>query len=1705
MTTIDNRIIRMTFDNGKFERDVAQSIKTLDSLKSAMDFKKVQRDFADLSNLGKVKMTVDTSQFGQKIAEATGQVKSLQNSLDFGASSRSFGQLGEQVKGVNLAGMGTNVAGLSKKFLALATIGITALAQIASKVASVGIDMATAFSTDPIIGGFREMETNMNSIQTILANTASKGTDLQDVNNALNILNEYSDKTIYNFSQMAKAIGQFTAAGVELDQSVGAIKGIANLAAISGSSADQANTAMGQLSQALAAGKVRLIDWMSVRNAGMGGEVFKTALFETGKALGTLKDVDIATTFQEWTKAGNSFEASLEQDWLTSEVLTTALQSFTGDLNAAQLQTLGYTEDQAIEMEKLGKLGVAAATEVKTLTQLLGTVKESMGSGWSRSFQIIFGDFEEAKAMFTDFNNIVGKFVGINADARNDLLKGWKDLGGRTRLIDGLKSTFEVLRLSMGAVKEAFHDLFPAVTSERLFELTDKFAAFMEHLRQSDTFFLRLNLVAKAVFSALDIGIEIVKEIGEMFGDLFKHFSGGDGEKMFDLIERVALGIINWHDKLIEGDFALLPQFFEDLTDRIINFGDALKVDPSGTIKKLAGSIGEIIGQLFKSLLFGDFVGGPLAEDSPIVAFVFKIRDFIKAGIESITDIFEGFQEFINGVLGTNINVKVPQGIKDFFDNIGENTSNNTSNSLSGGFDRVKSIVDKIGDGLDRVKSVADQIKAVADGIADAFGWAWDKIKMIADKVGDAFGAVWDFAKNIGPTLQDAFMSDEFDRFLDLMDSLGILLGGRGLQQFGANNANLGANLGANFGANFGGKGVEALTKGGGIIDALKVNLSTLTETLKTMQTQIRANALLDIAKALAILTASVLVLSFINPESLAKSLTALAVGMAQLLGAVALLNVSSGKGGLTPGLGLLSITVAMNAIATAILILSGALAVLAQFSPEELAHGLLAIETLIVEMATVAVLLKGASANLIAGGIGMIAIATALVILAGAMKILATLSWEEIGKGLAAIAGGLLIIAGAMYLMSPSVLLIGPGLVAVAFALNLMASAMIIFATMSWEEIGKGLTALGGGLLLIAAAMNLMPLSSVLTGPALIATATAITILAGALKIFATMSWEEIGKAMTVLGGSLLILAGGLHLMSGTLLGAVALGVAAGSLLLLGKALKGFADMRWKDLGKGLAIMAISLGALALAALAIQPAIPAMLGLSIALLALGAGFALIGVGAALLAEAFQIIAAAGTAGIDVLMYALDSLLVRVPELIKVFTDGFLLIIQSIIDSLPAMVEGLGKIIAALLKVIIENLPQAFVVVAKFVQGMLQIIRDASPDFVKTGFKLLMDFLHGIESNITEIVDTVATIIERFLRELTRHVPDLVDAAADLIIAFVEGIASRLPDLITAGVDLLQALLQGVVENIDDIADSVGDLIERFIEEVAKLYGRIAKAGADAFVEFLDGMGENAQDIIKACARLVGDIIDGIVTAALILANRMADALIALLEGLTEAIETHDEEIADAAHGLIIAIVKAMVLAIGADEVVKALWDLGKGLWNGVKKGFMKAAGISSPSQAMYDMAVYIPEGLVLALSRDTSAEKAGEDLANRTIQSFRDSVKAMAYSLENTQEFNPTITPVMDLTQVKATAGQISGLMPTDPISAGVSVDQANAITAAEQARAEAAVELPQEPSVRDIKVEQNNYSPEALNTARIWKQTKSLIEVTKRELENA
>lgn len=357
---VDERVVSMQFDNSHFEKNVKTTMSTLDKLKQSLNLK--------------------------------GSAKALED-------------VGNAAGKVNLSPLSSGVETVTAKFSALQVMGVTALANLTNSAVDSAKRIVRAFTIDPVKTGFNEYELKMGSIQTIMAGT---GESLETVNEYLQELNEYSDKTIYSFKDMTSNIGKFTNAGVSLEKAVLAIKGVSNEAALSGANANEASRAMYNFSQALSAGYVKLIDWKSIENANMATVEFKNQLLQTALEMGELEDAGdgmYRTLNGKLVNATHNFNDTLQEQWMTSDVL---------------IETLGRYASTTTD---IGKKASAAATEVKTFSMMMDTLKEAAQSGWAMSWEIIFGDFNEGKSLWTSLSGAIGGVIDKMSDARNAFLR----------------------------------------------------------------------------------------------------------------------------------------------------------------------------------------------------------------------------------------------------------------------------------------------------------------------------------------------------------------------------------------------------------------------------------------------------------------------------------------------------------------------------------------------------------------------------------------------------------------------------------------------------------------------------------------------------------------------------------------------------------------------------------------------------------------------------------------------------------------------------------------------------------------------------------------------------------------------------------------------------------------------------------------------------------------------------------------------------------------------------------------------------------------------------------------------------------------------------------------------------------------------------------------------------------------------------------
>lgn len=1429
-SSIDDKVVAMSFESSKFESGVHNTLSALDKLKAA---------------------------------------------LHFGNASKGLEQINTAANRMDLSHIGRSVDEIKGKFGALSVAALAVFATIATKAVAAAANIVKGFTLDPIKAGFAEYSTNLNAIQTILANTAAAGSTLKDVNAALAELNAYSDKTIYNFSQMAKNIGTFTAAGVDLDTATASIKGIANLAALSGSNAEQASTAMYQLSQAISAGRVGLQDWNSVVNAGMGGTVFQRALAQTAERMGELKkgSVELVGPMKNVSIYGQSFRQSMQAGpgttpWLTSKVLTATLQQFTGDLTDAQLAAQGFNDEQIRSIQQTAKLAQHAATEVKTISQVFDVAKETAGSGWAKTFQIIFGDFEEAKTTFTALSNTINGFINQNADARNKVLADWKALGGRAALIDSIKIAFQNLGKILAPIKDAFRDIFPATTGKDLFDLTVKFHQLAEALKPSPETVENLRRTFAGLFAVVDIGRQVIHGIFTMLSNLFDSVGAGKG------------GFLS-----------------------------------------LTASIGDFLVKLDESLKKGDGINKFFSGLGEVLAVPVKL---FKELASVIANVFSGFSS--GGLTGE-------------------------VSATSAALEPFKKILEGIG-------NIAPKVLAFIKDIADALKPAFDAYLSILNGFGIAIG--------------EAAANMNFDAILQVIKTglfASLVLA---LKQFLGKGSAINQLVGV-----FGAKGIFSSIAG---------SFSALEGSMKSLQTNLQAKTLKEIAIAIALLTASVVALSFVNPEKLKSSITAIAFMMGELLASMAILEKITASGGF----------VRLPIIAGALILLAGAIDILAlavfglsKLSWDELVRGLTGVGALLGGVSAAVIPLSANSAGMIRASIGIGAIAVSMLLLTASVKILSTMDLPSLAKGLGGVAVGLGVMVAAMAKMKAVPVKSTAGLILMASALVILAEAIKIMGSMSLKELGKGLTGFAVGLAGMVVAMKYMPKNMLTTAASLVVVAAAMNLVAKALLTMGKMSWEELARGLTALAASLGIMAGALYLMKFASDGALALGVVAAGMSLLAPALVKMGAMSWQEIIKGLVTLAGALGIMAGAASLMSGAIIPMLGFGAAIALIGGGLALAGAGVFLVGAGLSAIAVAGPAAVGILVAALLELEEGMIKTAKNLILGLLEIVEAFAKTAPQFVDAIVKIIDSLLQVVIKSAPKMGDAITVLIQTMLKILRDNQNDIIKAGFDLIVALLKGLKTNIPLIVPLVVDIIAKFLDGLAKNIGKIVDAGADLLVSFIKGVGRNLNKIVDSVGDIIEAYIRAISNNLGKIVDAGANLIISFIEGLGRNLNGIISAAGTVIVKFIEGIGKNIDDIVTAGADLIISFIEGISSNSLRIIQAAFQTIHTFMVGLTLAINANAPQIRQDAFNLGVAIVDGFTFGMASKAV--AAYNKAKEIGGGIINAAKHAAGVKSPSKYTHEIGVNIMQGLMNGMGNHApKVYAAAEAMSNELIAKFK-------------------------------------------------------------------------------------------------------------------
>ena len=1342
-TSIDQRIVGLKFDNAQFEKGINQSTKSLDN------FSKKTGDLRFLSK----------------------GLESLQRNAD----------------SVNLTGLSNGVGKVSKDFGFLENAASTAFGVIEAKAALAGSKMVGDFFTKPITDGFAEYETKIGSIQTILANTSKYGTTLNDVTKSLSALNDYSDKTIYSFSDMTKNIGLFTNAGLKLEESTSMIKGFSNAAAASGANAQGAAGAAYQLSQALSSGTIHLMDWRSLTNAGMGNKNMQDGLIQIAQAMGSL---EAAGTSAEAVQA--DFNGSLEKGWLSADVMSKYLQIMAGDMDAAAMSSLGLSDAQIKMFQEQQKTAEEAATKVRTFTQLMSTIGESIGSGWAQSFEILFGNFDEATELFSSINDKVSPIIAGMTDSRNELLKSFVDLGGRSAIVKTLINLFDALARPVAALGKALQQVFAGPTASGLAGFAKLLEKITSKLVLTDSASEKLSRVFSGLFSIVKIGLNLFNQFAKFIGYLVGRFTsfstsvGTDlGGTILGVLANVGDVITSFQEWTGAIDLAgkainAISPFLDKLQQLLSSAGKAIKnfwsdlvssVDIE-KIKNSFGGTGDAITK-FGKVIYDTFNGIDWASSTTAFGDFF---DGIKLGAASIglssdkiaaaKDKLSEFFEFIaNGVVG-----KAEQKIESFKSTL-EKFSNNAGSFLgslnyqdigqkgilgllTGG--TLGAVVSIFRTYMKTVKPLAESLREVGENLASFTGQLTDNLKSMQQNVK---------AKSL----------------LTIAIAIGVLAASLWLlSKIPAESTAVG------------------LATMAAAIGILVVALKQLDKLEKSVKMGPLALALLGVAAALLLISASAKILGGMDTTSLIQATVAIGVFAAAIVAVMR--NLSS-----LDGSKIMANAAVIIALSGAVLIMAVAMKLLSTIPWEK---ALVSVGLMGAVIAAMILYTKYAEGNMgmIAGAISLIIIAQALLLFAGIIALFAAMPWDTFRDGAAKAGLVVLALAAALRLTPEDGVAKAALLLAATSAIYVAALAIEKLADMPWKTFLKGFVFMAMVLAAIAAASKLMGSSSLLGAVSLLAISAALFVLANALSVLSEVPAKTLATTIGLLALALGVLIGVGYLAGGAapglLLFAAAIAVLGLALILL---------------GAGLIKVTLALAGLSVSFLGIIAGLISM----IPLLAMAVG------------QAFIVI-------LDIIRNNQASIEGAITTLIQS-------VVNAITNSIPNITNMVTALIDMVLNVIGTSIPKIIYTAQTVALAFLNMLGTMIPALAALGLNLIISLLDAIASKIGDIITAATDVIVAFLLGIANNLPRIIQAGITVIISFVNGLADGVRNneqkVRDAAKNLIYALKDAAWNAITDVASSIGSkaasIGENLINGIAnalnpqKIINKIYSMGTD--------------------------------------------------------------------------------------------------------------------------------------------------------------------------------------------------------------------------------------------------------------------------------
>lgn len=1641
MSSVDHRIVEMEFDNKQFEKGVSTTINSIDELKKKLQFDGVNKGFDQIS---KGFDGISTSKLGSAIDTVTNKfsflgtigdqaIRTITNSVTnkllvalkeasnmltgVGYSMEGFKEYELKIGSIQTIAANTgalsNLNKETEKFIEYSAEEIEVANKVVQGYYSVGSQrkqMIEALGYD-----YEKIQNKVNEIVSgIDGNITESGknikTTLEDIDMALDDLNVYADKTIYSFSQMTQAVGRFTTAGLGLETSTEAVKGIANAVALVGGKNDALQSAMYNISQAMQMGYMDSMNYRSLQNYQITSELFENAIIETARVHGIAID--------QMIKEEGSLKETLKDKWLTNDILIESLSKLTAfteemteeerEAERARWREIGYTEEQIDEIESLSLMAYDAAQKVRTFSQLVGTLKEEVGSSYSMMWQNIVGNFDEATNLWTGLHDaILENFLTPMAEARDAKWSFFHDNGGREAAIEGLTNVGKGLLTIIHAITDAWKEVFPPDDGHRITALAKAFAEFSKRLIVSEETAEKIKMTFKGLFSVIHIMVTAIKVAAQIIGILIKAIAGlsSSGHPILELTSRLGALLVNLDEFLTDsGNIEIAIEKITNLIKSLVNVMEPLTDNVSALFaNKISPKIQKVFGDLRN-----------------------YIRGFVKGSSDDVN----------------NIENEDTSGVETFGDKI--------KNTLGPILEKIEPLI-KIGKTI-----LSTYIKI----LSKILSWAKDAIIKIKD-------ILYNSADNVS-------ISAIFEAILGVQAFTMM----QSIKKFFTDAQ----------------KTIGSFKK---TVDSVNKILVGVKDVLEAYALDIKANVLLKIAGAVLMLCGSLIALSQIDAGKLWEALKVMSILMAELtLMGVILTKIIEpttilAKDGQFFG-EYSNVGAVLTAMATAILMMAGAVWVLSKLDADQMSSGLVNMLYLLgIMIGSVALLTKIMKTvkpkEIMAAALSLIEMAVAMNLMVVPLVALSLVPADKISNGLKTVlllsvimTGIIGALNGLMKLFKTSgktIMSASLALIELAAAINMMVIPILAFSLIPYDMLVKGIgffTIISGTLMVMFAAMaammtKVLPSDIMAAGLALMEIAMAINMLVIPLAILGilptgvlTKGFASVLVALSMIVASLWLLPKDYKSAAKTLMAlSVTIMTIAGVLLLL-------APIKWENLlaaagsitivllafaamlsqitptdntVKALQAIAVIAGVMAVSLYALsqvpggklKAAVIALLGLIGGIVALGfvvGKFQIISTGLA------NISAALISFGMSITLIGAGLLAIAATLLIlsKIDYDAIKLgklgseVAEFITELVVGLVKGLEKILATLAFIV----PRLAAYLFESGVEVLKIFAANIGPLIDALVLIFCGIMDGIGRNAYTIVDHLMKAIMSILNDISTWLSeeDNLEQLSTSITNFIVSLAALFISLCGKFVEVGWAILKHIGDGLLDLwtayeGTSFYETCEEFGEDLYDVInGVIHKLGLDdlgkAIVSLIsDGISGNSarRVLVDAIFTGVGAVIGGIPGAlgGKVLSDKLNDWYDAQ-KNSTAVTETQAEvrraqekanQVAAKQNTFAKKPTLTDVLTINSEDnmsyLVKSLNKAGIEAGNAYLGGVEESLGIESPSKKMEEIGKYCMEGFTNGLDGEESSVMS-------TIKNFKNNI---------TNGFDMSDTLPMDTSEV--------------------------------------------------------------------------------------